>query len=212
MQFGVDRQDRGRATSLFYFSRLLGQAVGAAVMGGVLNAGLAAGGPETHGALRALMDPASRVTLLPAELARLVPVLAGALHGVFAVALVLALLTVPAALSAAAGVVRWGVMGTTVALPALVAVQALHGLTFALMHLAAMRVIGTAVPERLGATAQAAYGNIALGMASAVLTFASGYLYDGLGLHAFWAMAALCLAALAVVPGMRAAVRAPGRP
>ena len=113
-----------------------------------------------------------------------------------------------AAVAAAAGVLRWGVMGATLAWPALVAVQALHGLTFALFHLGAMRVIGTAVPERLGATAQAVYGNIALGIASATLTLASGYLYAGLGLHAFWAMAGLCALALALAPGLR---EAPGR-
>ena len=56
---------------------------------------------------------------------------------------------------------------------------------------------------RLGATAQAVYGNIALGVASAALTFASGYLYTALGLHAFWAMAALCGLALVVAPGLR---------
>jgi PPP family 3-phenylpropionic acid transporter len=110
-----------------------------------------------------------------------------------------------AALSAGAGVLRWGVMGATLALPALVTVQALHGFTFALFHLGAMRVIGTAVPERLAATAQAIYGNIALGLASAALTFASGYLYAALGLHAFWAMAALCALALLLAPGLRRA-------
>ena len=110
-----------------------------------------------------------------------------------------------AAISAGAGILRWGVMGATVALPALVAVQSLHGFTFALFHLGAMRVIGTAVPERLGATAQAVYGNIALGIASAALTFASGYLYAGLGLHAFWAMAGLCGLALLLAPGLRRA-------
>ena len=68
-----------------------------------------------------------------------------------------------------------------------------------------MRVIGTAVPERLGATAQAVYGNVALGIASAALTFASGYLYAGLGLHAFWAMAGLCGLALVLAPGLRPA-------
>ena len=91
-------EDRGRATSLYYFSRLLGQAVGAAVLGGVLNAGLAAGGPGAHGALRTLMDPATRRGMQPDTLARLVPVLANALHGVFAVALAAAVLTVPVAM------------------------------------------------------------------------------------------------------------------
>ena len=109
-----------------------------------------------------------------------------------------------AGVSAGAGMLRWAVMGTTSALPALVAVQALHGFTFALLHLSAMRVIGTAVPDRLSATAQSVYGNFALGVASAVLTFASGYLYAGLGLHAFWVMAGLCAAAMPLVAGLRA--------
>ena len=90
-------EERGRATSLFYFSRLIGQAVGAAVLGGVLNAGLAAGGAGAQGALRALMNPAGRAALPAGALASLVPVLAGALHGVFATALVVALLTIPVA-------------------------------------------------------------------------------------------------------------------
>ena len=108
-----------------------------------------------------------------------------------------------AGVSAAAGLLRWSVMGTTSALPALVAVQGLHGFTFALLHLAAMRVIGTAVPDRLSATAQSVYGNLALGLASAALTFVSGYIYADLGLHAFWVMAALCGLALFAVRGLR---------
>ena len=112
-----------------------------------------------------------------------------------------------AAISAGAGVLRWGVMGSTSALPALVAVQGLHGFTFALLHLAAMRIIGTAVPDRLSATAQSIYGNLALGIASAALTYASGYLYADFGLRAFWAMAALCGLALAFVGGLRSGGR-----
>ena len=105
--------------------------------------------------------------------------------------------------AAGSGVVRWSVMGATTAWPALVAVQALHGFTFALLHLAAMGIIGSSVPSRLSATAQSIYGNLALGMASAVLTFASGYLYAGLGLHAFWVMAALCCPAVLLAVGLR---------
>ncbi len=108
-----------------------------------------------------------------------------------------------AGLSAAAGVLRWGVLGATNALPALIAVQALHGLTFALFHLSAMRIIGTAVPVRLSATAQSVYGNFALGIASAVLTFGSGYLYVWFGLHAFWVMAGLCALALPLTVQLR---------
>lgn len=109
-----------------------------------------------------------------------------------------------AGLAAGAGVVRWGVMGTTNWMPALFGVQALHGATFALMHLAAMQIIAASVPERLSATAQSFYGAFALGIASASLTLASGYLYGWLGIRAFWAMAALCAAAAPLVNGLSA--------
>jgi PPP family 3-phenylpropionic acid transporter len=107
-----------------------------------------------------------------------------------------------AGLSAAAGVLRWGVMGVTTSMPALMGVQALHGLTFALMHLVAMGIIAKCVPERLAATAQTVYGALALGIASAVLTFGSGYFYGWFGMRAFWAMAALCACALPLVGGI----------
>ncbi len=115
-----------------------------------------------------------------------------------------------AALSATAGIVRWTVMGTTTAMPALVAVQALHGLTFALLHLAAMGVIARSVPDRLSATAQAIYGTFALGLASALTALASGYLYGWFGMRAFWVMALLCAAALPLVRGL-APPRGPDR-
>jgi PPP family 3-phenylpropionic acid transporter len=109
-----------------------------------------------------------------------------------------------AALSAGAGVIRWIVMATTTAIPALAGAQALHGLTFALMHLAAMNIITRAVPDRLAATAQTVYGTGALGIASAVMTVASGYLYGWFGMQAFWSMAALCAMALPMVRGISA--------
>ncbi len=98
IQSTVSQGDRGRATALFYFSRLIGQAVGAAAFGGILNAGLATGGPEAHGALRALMDGASRAALPMEEVQRLSTVLTGALHDVFTAMLVLTLLSLPVAL------------------------------------------------------------------------------------------------------------------
>jgi MFS transporter, PPP family, 3-phenylpropionic acid transporter len=107
-----------------------------------------------------------------------------------------------AGLSAAAGILRWSVMGTTIWMPALVGVQALHGLTFALLHMVAMRIIAISIPERLAATAQSFYGAFALGVASAALTLASGYLYGLLGIRAFWAMAGLCALALPLVGGL----------
>ncbi len=98
VQNAVTTADRGRATSLFYFSRLIGQAVGSAALGGVMNAGLAAGGSSTHGALQELMGAAGRAAVPAGELARLLPVLAGALHGVFICGLAVAALMIPVAL------------------------------------------------------------------------------------------------------------------
>lgn len=101
-----------------------------------------------------------------------------------------------ATLSAGAGALRWSVMASTTAMPALICMQALHGLTFALMHLAAMGIIARSVPSRLAATAQSIYGTGALGIASAIMTTASGYLYGMFNAQAFWAMAASCAVAL----------------
>ena len=98
------------------------------------------------------------------------------------------------ALAAMAGLVRWVVAASTTDVTALALVQPLHGLTFAALHLACMRVIPAVVPPGLAATAQAIY---ALGpaAATAILTLASGYLYAHLGGGAFLVMASLCAAA-----------------
>jgi MFS transporter, PPP family, 3-phenylpropionic acid transporter len=107
-----------------------------------------------------------------------------------------------ATLAAAAGILRWSVMANTIAITPLVAVQALHGFTFALMHLAAMGILSRCIPDRLAATAQTIYGTGALGIASATMTLASGYLYDLFGLHAFWIMAACCATAVPFARGL----------
>jgi PPP family 3-phenylpropionic acid transporter len=109
-----------------------------------------------------------------------------------------------AMLCAGSGVVRWATVAQTAALPAMALVEPLHGFTFALMHLACMRMIARVVPVQLSATAQAFYGTVAVGTASTALTFASGPLYGRLGAAAFWIMAALCAAALPVAYGLRA--------
>ena len=95
VQGSVASHDRGRATSLFFFSRLIGQALGAAAFGGVLNAGLAAAGPAAHDAMRDLVDPALRAAVPAAELARLTGALAVALHGVFVLAAGIAVVALP---------------------------------------------------------------------------------------------------------------------
>jgi PPP family 3-phenylpropionic acid transporter len=105
------------------------------------------------------------------------------------------------AIAALAGTLRWGVAGSTVGVAALALIQPLHGLTFALLHLACMRVIATTVPQQLAATAQAIYGTVGVGAATALLVLASGWLYGRFGAHAFWIMSALCLAALPFAAG-----------
>jgi len=101
-----------------------------------------------------------------------------------------------AMLAAAAGMLRWTVSAETAALPALAAIQPLHGLTFALLHLACMRRLAETVPPRLSATALTLYGTVGIGAASALLTLASGTLYGAVGAGGFWVMAALCAIAL----------------
>ena len=100
------------------------------------------------------------------------------------------------ALAAFAGMVRWAVMAQTASIPALVLVQPLHGLTFALLHLACMRLIASVVPPGLEATAQAIYATVGIGAATALLTFVAGLLYANAGAQGFWVMCALCAAAL----------------
>ncbi len=102
------------------------------------------------------------------------------------------------AVSAIAGVVRWGTAARTAWFPAMAMVEPLHGLTFALLHLSAMQVIACVVPVQLAARAQAFYATVAMGASSAVLTLSSGKLYGWFGAGAFWPMAALCAAALPI--------------
>ena len=108
------------------------------------------------------------------------------------------------ALAALAGVARWSVMALSTDLVALALVQPLHGITFALLHLSCMRLLARIVPAGLEGTAQAIYATVGIGAASALLTLLSGILYGQLGAYGFWAMAALCAAALPLAFKLRA--------
>jgi EmrB/QacA subfamily drug resistance transporter len=108
VQQSVARSQLGIATSLNQFSRSIGGAVGVAVMGAVLTAGLAARLGEVaqsgQGVLtieraaelaanpNALIDPQARAALTPAALDALRRAMAGAIHNVFWVGTVLAAL------------------------------------------------------------------------------------------------------------------------
>jgi MFS transporter, PPP family, 3-phenylpropionic acid transporter len=101
-----------------------------------------------------------------------------------------------AMLAAVAGIVRWTVSAETAWLPAVALIQPLHGITFALLHLACMRRLAEAVPPRLSATALTLYGTVAIGAVSALLTLVSGWLYGAVGPAGFLVMAVLCATAL----------------
>jgi PPP family 3-phenylpropionic acid transporter len=107
------------------------------------------------------------------------------------------------ALAAVAGAARWGIAALTADVTVLALTQPLHGLTFALLHLACMRLLADNVPQHLAATAQAIYGTVGVGLATALLTLVSGWLYARMGPQAFAIMSLLCLAALPVAAGLR---------
>jgi MFS transporter, PPP family, 3-phenylpropionic acid transporter len=115
------------------------------------------------------------------------------------------------AVAALAGVLRWAVMAQSAAVQALALVQPLHGLTFALLHLACMRVLARTVPPGLEGTAQALYGWVGIGGAIAVVTLVSGPLYARLGAHGFWVMAVLCALALPLTWTLRPPAGSAGR-
>jgi MFS family permease len=100
-----------------------------------------------------------------------------------------------AALAALAGIVRWSVAGVTTSVLILSILQPLHGLTFALLHLACMRIMAALVQPGLAVTAQALYA-FASGLVTAALTLLSGMLYAAYGGEAFLWMAILCGIAL----------------
>lgn len=101
-----------------------------------------------------------------------------------------------AALAAVAGIVRWTIVSQTLSPSLIGLVEPLHGVTFALLHLAAMRIIAEIVPVDLATSAQAFYGTVAAGACTALVTLASGPLYGRFGGEAFLAMSGLCALAL----------------
>jgi MFS transporter, PPP family, 3-phenylpropionic acid transporter len=107
------------------------------------------------------------------------------------------------ALAAACGAIRWGITALTVDVLTVALTQPLHGFTFALLHLASVQLIAQVVPQQLAATAQAVYGTLGIGAATASLILVSGWLYARLGPEAFLCMSFLCLSALPLTVGLR---------
>ncbi len=83
-------------------------------------------------------------------------------------------------LSAVCGVVRWGLMGWSTALPWLIVIQILHCGTFTVCHLAAMRYIAARQGSEV-IRLQAVYSAVAMGGSIAIMTVFAGFLYQHLG-------------------------------
>ena len=107
------------------------------------------------------------------------------------------------AFAAACGAIRWGIAAITADIVTIALIQPLHGFTFALLHLACMQVIAQTVPRQLAATAQAVYGTVGIGLATAALSLLSGWLYGQFGASAFFGMSLICLLALPLAFGLR---------
>jgi PPP family 3-phenylpropionic acid transporter len=93
------------------------------------------------------------------------------------------------AIAGGLAVLRWLVLGTTTALPAVVAVQALHAFSYGAAHLGAIHVIAKAVAPALSATAQSLYAALVMGLALGSMLLASGPLYEAFAGGAYFAMA-----------------------
>jgi EmrB/QacA subfamily drug resistance transporter len=93
VQASVRWNERAVATSSTVFARIVGQAVGAATFGAILNAGLHRYAPDVRGAVDRLMTASLRATVPAADLPHLKDVLGHALHGVWIAGTVLAVLT-----------------------------------------------------------------------------------------------------------------------
>ncbi len=95
------------------------------------------------------------------------------------------------ALAGLAGMLRWTVLAASTELAPLIAVQALHGLTFGAAHLGAMHFLARAAPPGLAATAQSLYSAVSGGIAMGLAMLLAGALYDANTGRAFGAMTVL---------------------
>jgi PPP family 3-phenylpropionic acid transporter len=115
------------------------------------------------------------------------------------------------AAGASAAVVRWIGTALTTAPLALAILQPLHAASFAMTMLGTAQLIGRLVPPERGATAQSLHASFGPGLATALLTRASGVLYARLEGRAFLAMAAVAAVALPVLAALARAA-GPERP
>ncbi|EOI3556693.1 3-phenylpropionate MFS transporter [Cronobacter dublinensis] len=106
-------------------------------------------------------------------------------------------------LSGVLGIIRWGLMGWTTALPWLIVAQILHCGSFSICHLAAMRYIAAREGSEV-IRLQSVYSAVAMGGGIAVMTVFAGFLYQHLAGGVFWVMALVALPALCLRPKVAA--------
>jgi EmrB/QacA subfamily drug resistance transporter len=92
-QTSVAWVQRGAATSSIMFLRFMGQALGAALFGAVVNSGLSGAAAANGPVLDQIMNPARRAALSADEIARLTDVAAAAMRHGFLMSVALAVLT-----------------------------------------------------------------------------------------------------------------------
>jgi EmrB/QacA subfamily drug resistance transporter len=98
IQAAVPWNQRGAATSSVMFMRFVGQSLGAASFGAVLNLTLLHRAPEAMNLVDRLLDPAQRGTLAAEEVTRLTDVVALGLHNAYVLAGVLSVIALLLAL------------------------------------------------------------------------------------------------------------------
>ncbi|HUA55692.1 MAG TPA: MFS transporter [Candidatus Sulfotelmatobacter sp.] len=106
-------------------------------------------------------------------------------------------------LGGGAAALRWLVTGLTTDPIALVALQALHGVSFGATHLGAMHCLRDNAPAGLSATAQGLHSALPMGLLGGLTMLAAGPLTGALGGGAFLAMAALAAAGMAAAGALR---------
>jgi PPP family 3-phenylpropionic acid transporter len=97
-------------------------------------------------------------------------------------------------IAAMAGIFRWVILANTTDVTILIATQWLHGLTFGAAHLAAIHHMLRTVPEHMSASAQSLYSGFAIGLVMGLMMLVTGWLYEGYGRSAFYAMILLSAA------------------
>jgi PPP family 3-phenylpropionic acid transporter len=100
---------------------------------------------------------------------------------------------------AVASVARWGVMAFVPPVVALWPLQGLHALTFAAVHVGALRLGQREAPPAIAGVAQTLYAALASGTLAGLAMLLAGALYDGVGPWGYAAMSALGVAGVMVM-------------